>query len=447
MLKIGEFSKIAQVSIKTLRYYDKVGLLKPVHIDRFTNYRYYTLAQLVNINQILALKDLDFSLEQIRELIKMDLTDDGLRNMLESKAAELRQHITEERARLLRVENRLLNVDQDLDAYKSPVVLKSTQNLLIAAKREVLPNDRNLQEWQHTNIKKIHAILENLKEKPSGPDLLIYHHDDFREEDIDIEIGTIIREADGNTKVRQLMDDIHLRTLSAADQLATAIAQQKATHLSDTYAMLTQWTQINGFQPIGPWRELIFSLEGQNSVPLVEVQRPVMRAAKFYQKLEINIMEPKIISKPKFSVVGLHYFGKNEHQEISELWGQFNNRMKAMGGIENDTGEAAVGLCITPEKGPEDGSFEYIAGVIVNEASDVPEGFVVRHVPSYTYAVFAHKGDLAGLKETYAYIYESWLPQSGYEVAAKLDFEYYNEDFKNFAPDSVFYIYVPIMEK
>jgi len=46
MLKIGEFSKIAQVSIKTLRYYDRMGLLKPAHIDRYSSYRYYTLSQL-----------------------------------------------------------------------------------------------------------------------------------------------------------------------------------------------------------------------------------------------------------------------------------------------------------------------------------------------------------------------------------------------------------------
>ncbi len=68
----------------------------------------------------------------------------------------------------------------------------------------------------------------------------------------------------------------------------------------------------------------------------------------------------------------------------------------------------------------------------------------MREVPEYTYAVFAHKGDLPSLGKTYEYIYETWLPQSGYQVAAKIDYEYYDQDFKNFAPDSVFYIYVPI---
>ena len=65
MLKIGEFSRLAQVSTKTLRHYDQCGLFRPAWIDRFTGYRYYTLSQLPQLNRILTLKDLGFSLEQI----------------------------------------------------------------------------------------------------------------------------------------------------------------------------------------------------------------------------------------------------------------------------------------------------------------------------------------------------------------------------------------------
>ena len=61
MLKIGEFSKLVQVPVPTLRYYDQVGLLKPVEVDRFTGYRYYSASQLPRLNRI----RLGFSLEQI----------------------------------------------------------------------------------------------------------------------------------------------------------------------------------------------------------------------------------------------------------------------------------------------------------------------------------------------------------------------------------------------
>jgi DNA-binding transcriptional MerR regulator len=65
MLKIGDFSSLAQVSIKTLRYYDERGLLSPAHIDPETGYRYYSASQLSQLHRILALKDFGFSLEQI----------------------------------------------------------------------------------------------------------------------------------------------------------------------------------------------------------------------------------------------------------------------------------------------------------------------------------------------------------------------------------------------
>lgn len=155
-------------------------------------------------------------------------------------------------------------------------------------------------------------------------------------------------------------------------------------------------------------------------------------------------MEPKIIKKEDFTIAGLRYIGKNEHNEIPELWTQFNKRMAEMGGLEHDTGEAAVGLCITPDDEPLEGSFEYVAGTLVDKVEDIPEDFVVRHVPEQTYAVFEHKGDMPSLSKTYEYIYETWLPQSGYQLSSRMDFEYYNEDFKNFSPDSIFYIYIPI---
>ena len=159
MLKIGEFSKIAQVSIKTLRYYDRLGLLKPAHIDRYNSYRYYNLAQLSRLNRILALKDLDFSLDQIQELLKMDLTSTSLQNMLSHKANELRSRILDDRARLLRVESRLKQFDEVFDKEALPVVIKSAPNYLVATVRKHLPTFSLLAKWQYDKLQEIHQIL------------------------------------------------------------------------------------------------------------------------------------------------------------------------------------------------------------------------------------------------------------------------------------------------
>jgi len=82
MFRIGEFSKLSQVTVKALRYYDEIGLLKPAKVDPFTGYRYYSADQLPRLNRILALKDLGLSLAQISRLLDGDLPPAQIRGML-----------------------------------------------------------------------------------------------------------------------------------------------------------------------------------------------------------------------------------------------------------------------------------------------------------------------------------------------------------------------------
>src|SRR5215469_9860964 len=107
MLKIGEFARIGQVSIATLRHYEKSGLLKPAALDHDTGYRYYLLDQLPRLHRILALKDLGFSLEEIARLLEEDLDLLQLRGMFALKQAQTQHLIVTEQARLARIAARL----------------------------------------------------------------------------------------------------------------------------------------------------------------------------------------------------------------------------------------------------------------------------------------------------------------------------------------------------
>src|SRR5262245_51996832 len=103
MLKIGEFSRLSQVTVKALRHYDDIGLLKPSQIDPFTSYRYYTLDQLSRLHRIMVLKELGLSLEQIVQIMTTDLSVDQLKGMLALKQAEMQQRVDDELAQLGRV--------------------------------------------------------------------------------------------------------------------------------------------------------------------------------------------------------------------------------------------------------------------------------------------------------------------------------------------------------
>src|SRR5262245_51092830 len=130
MIKIGEFSKLVQVPVPTLRYYDQVGLLKPVKVDPFTGYRYYSVNQLPRLNRILALKGLGFSLEQIGAALDEGLTPEQMRGMLRLRHAQISQQLVEVKNQLLEVEMRLHQIEREDQLSSYDVILKQVEPLL-----------------------------------------------------------------------------------------------------------------------------------------------------------------------------------------------------------------------------------------------------------------------------------------------------------------------------
>jgi DNA-binding transcriptional MerR regulator len=118
MFKISEFARFTQASAKALRLYDELGLLKPAHVDPFTEYRYYSADQLPRLHRIIALKELGFSLEQIKPMLDERVSADQIKGMLMLKRAEAAQAMQAEQARLMRIEARLQRIE--LEGKMSP---------------------------------------------------------------------------------------------------------------------------------------------------------------------------------------------------------------------------------------------------------------------------------------------------------------------------------------
>src|SRR5215216_4967272 len=144
MIKIGEFSKLVQVPVPTLRYYDQMGLLKPVEVDRITGYRYYSASQLPRLNRILALKGLGFSLEQISAVLAEGLTTEQMRGMLRLRHAQICQQLSEVQGQLLEVEGRMRQIERE-DGFSSyDVILKQVDTQLAASVRAILPEHNDI---------------------------------------------------------------------------------------------------------------------------------------------------------------------------------------------------------------------------------------------------------------------------------------------------------------
>src|SRR5690242_3708649 len=110
MFTIGEFAKHGRVSVRMLRHYDAIGLLHPVRTDPTSGYRYYEAGQLARLNRVIALKDLGFSLHQVKALLDDDIGTEELRGMLRLRRAELEAAVAEAVARLAQVEARLRTI-------------------------------------------------------------------------------------------------------------------------------------------------------------------------------------------------------------------------------------------------------------------------------------------------------------------------------------------------
>ncbi len=123
-LKIGEFSRLSQVTVKTLHHYNDLGLLKPAEIDPVNNYRYYTLEQLPQIHRIMALKEMGLSLEQIGELLMEEVSTDEMRGMLRLKQAEIQQDMRAAQKRLNMVNFRLRMIDAEANFPELDVLIK-----------------------------------------------------------------------------------------------------------------------------------------------------------------------------------------------------------------------------------------------------------------------------------------------------------------------------------
>ena len=82
MFTIGDFARHGRVSVRMLRHYDATGLLRPAHVDPISGYRHYTAAQLARLNRIIALKDLGFTLQQVRDIVEEKVDTDELLSLI-----------------------------------------------------------------------------------------------------------------------------------------------------------------------------------------------------------------------------------------------------------------------------------------------------------------------------------------------------------------------------
>jgi DNA-binding transcriptional MerR regulator len=272
MIKIGDFARLSQVSVVTLRYYDEMDLLKPVKVDTFTGYRFYSADQLPRLNRILALKDLGFSLEQIRLMLADGLTLEQLRGMLTMQRSEVEKRLADEGERLQRIEARLRQIELEDKMPEYDVVIKNTPARLVASRRVMIPTNDQVPLYLGPAYDEVYDYIRKQGAREDGACMTLWHSpaDAYENEDAEA-IVVIDRPLPGT-------DQVKIYEL-APTQVAAVVHHGNFEEFTQGHAALLEWIDANGYQIVGPYREIYIKHDkGELSDSTTEIQFPVEKA-------------------------------------------------------------------------------------------------------------------------------------------------------------------------
>lgn len=198
-LKIGEFSKLMQVTVKTLRHYESKGILMPDEVDEWTGYRYYTLDKMQRLNAIRNLQRLGFSLDDIKEMLEDDFHDPSL-EALDKKIAETNrqlQLLMERRTRLLNWQDSRKTIST-MEKFS----IQSLPSIIVASHREVIPSYSAIGDMCCNKIgPEMHRL--GCKCPPPGYCFTIEHNKEYTPTDIDIEYCEQVEEMGKDSPIIQ----------------------------------------------------------------------------------------------------------------------------------------------------------------------------------------------------------------------------------------------------
>jgi DNA-binding transcriptional MerR regulator len=284
MFKIGDFAKFTSVSVKQLRHYDELGLLKPRLVDPDTGYRYYAADQLPRLNRILALRDLGFGLEQIARLLDDDLSLEQLRGMLKLRRAEIEQQVRLEQTRLARVEVRLHQIEAaELPRSPYEVVVRAVEPLLIAGIRHRLHADSSAIADSFDAVERFAA---QGRVRAPAPPLLVYDEDeaahptnDHQEVEVMVPLTAPIPAS----------PPVQVHTLPGHDTVACVIHTGGYEALGEAFASLLRWIEAHGYRRAGPLRELFLRFGAIPAGYVLPTAYLADTAAEFVTELQLPI--------------------------------------------------------------------------------------------------------------------------------------------------------------
>lgn len=268
-MSIGEFAQLGQVSPRTLRHYNDLGLLVPARIDPTTGYRSYQVSQLARLHRILALRDLGFGLDQIGAVIDGDLGVEELRGMLRLRQAQIEATVADEQARLRRVEARLRFLERSNTMPVPDVVVKTTQPLTVAEATGVAPGFGPV--LNETFQELVPRVLERLQRSDARPGMMVGWYEEPRDD------GSVVAHVGFEIDDQAIASDDGVSVVSLpVVEVASVVHHGSMEYVVPVYEALVQWIEDSGYHLAGRSRELYREFyEHDHSRNVTELQMPI----------------------------------------------------------------------------------------------------------------------------------------------------------------------------
>ncbi|UCM86971.1 MerR family transcriptional regulator [Streptomyces marincola] len=273
MFTIGDFARHGRVSVRMLRHYDATGLLRPAHVDPASGYRYYTAAQLARLNRIIALKDLGFTLRQVRDVVDEKVGAEELRGMLRLRRAELETAMAAASARLLQVEARLRAIESEGQMPTNDVVVKRVPAVRVAELTAIAPSfePEDIGPVIGPLYDELFRHLDAAGIAPTGPGIAYY-------EDAPEGGGRIRVHAAVQVSAPLRDGAFRVLDLPAVDRAATIVHRGSMDAVLPTAQALARWIDAGGHRPAGYPREVTLECPEDREDWVTELQAPVTMA-------------------------------------------------------------------------------------------------------------------------------------------------------------------------
>lgn len=250
MLLIGEVSKISQVSLRMLRYYDQNDIFKPKVINEENGYRYYSAEQLDELYRIVELRDLGFSVAEIKELVKQDKKEIYL-PAIARKQEELEKEIKEAQSKLRRLHSLKMDIETKNAAFSYSditIVMKKIPDKDVISYRKTVANYFcEGQMWYELS-----QMLLPLGFADSNECFSLYHDTDYREEEVDIELCVVLDKV-----IEQIPEGLIHRQVIGCENAVSILVKGPYENISAAYRKFAYWLENHPeYRMSGPNRQV-----------------------------------------------------------------------------------------------------------------------------------------------------------------------------------------------